>query len=211
MSLFINRQQYALTDSKFKAEKSKKDLIVLHYSAGSTAFSAFQSWKARTDRVSSAFVIEKNGMIFQCFDPSFWAFHLGLKTPHWESGRHDKRSIGIEIASEGPLIRKGEFLYWWPNKYNVKYCHVEEKEKYICADWRGMQYHSVITEEQIKSTVSLVQELCAQFNIPPDLSIKKMEYDIEFFKKWTGISCHHNFRSDKFDTGPAFPLDRLKF
>lgn len=212
MAIFINRQQFPLSDRNFFPVESEKTGIVLHYTAGKDAYGAFASWKNRTDRVATSYIIGADSKIFECFNPLFWGYHLGLKSPHWENGKHDKRTIGVEICNVGPLIKKADgWLYYWPKNYGLKYCHSDEREKYICADWRGMSYHATFSEEQIVSTVELVRDLCSQFNIPPDLSTKKMDYDIEFFKKWTGISCHHNWRSDKFDTGPAFPLNRLKF
>jgi hypothetical protein len=48
--------------------------------------------------------VERDGTVFEVFDPRFWAFHLGLAGT---GGRVDRRSIGIEIASEGWLEERG--------------------------------------------------------------------------------------------------------
>lgn len=208
--VFINKQQLALTDSCFYPTKQDKDLIVLHYTAGTTASGAWSSWKQRTDRVATAFIVDTNGWVFQTFNPSFWAWHLGLKGVDNESGKHDKRSIGLELVNFGPLMKKPDgYLYAWPKNYGTKFCHVDEKDKYICADWRGMQYHAAFTKEQLESTSALVKDLCSQFNIAPDVPKDPAAFNLELGKKWKGIATHSMFRSDKFDVGPAFDWTML--
>jgi N-acetyl-anhydromuramyl-L-alanine amidase AmpD len=49
--------------------------------------------------------VERDGTIFEVFDPRFWAFHLGLAGT---GGSAERRSIGIEMASEGRLEERGE-------------------------------------------------------------------------------------------------------
>ena len=49
------------------------------------------------NRIATAYIVERDGTIFEVFDPRHWAFHLGLKG---SQGQVDRRSIGIEIASE---------------------------------------------------------------------------------------------------------------
>ena len=51
--------------------------------------------------------MEPDGTVFEVFDPRFWAFHLELAGT---GGRVDRRSIEIEIASEGWLGEEGDRL-----------------------------------------------------------------------------------------------------
>lgn len=78
--------------------ETKKSLIVLHHTVGGSAKSTIDYWRSDPGRIATACVVERDGNIFEVFDPKFWAFHLGLKGTN---GAVDKRSIGIEIASEG--------------------------------------------------------------------------------------------------------------
>ena len=50
-------------------------------------------------RIATAYLVDTDGAIYEVFDPAFWAFHLGLQGT---KGKHDKRSIGIEIATSVP-------------------------------------------------------------------------------------------------------------
>ena len=36
-----------------------------------------------------------------------------------------------------------------------------------------------------------------------------MERDVSFFSSFQGVVSHQNFRTDKWDLGPAFNWDRL--
>src|SRR5262249_3518708 len=92
-TLTINRT-LALPADQYYQETTKKDLIVLHFRAGTTAASAVSAWKSTTEHVATAYVIDIDGTVFETFPPSAWAYHLGIKggTPI------ERRSIGIEIA-----------------------------------------------------------------------------------------------------------------
>ena len=76
---------------------------------GGSARNAFDWWQtAQPQRIATAYLVERDGGVFEVFDPRFWAYHLGLVGT---GGRLDRRSIGIELASEGRREeRHGELL-----------------------------------------------------------------------------------------------------
>lgn len=197
----IDRKTFALPRGQYVDEITKKDLIILHFTAGPSARSAFNSWTSNPERVATAYIIDPDGKIYETFDPARWAFHLGLET-----NRHDKRSIGIEIANVGPLSPAPgdpKTLNWWPPK---KHCGIADSASYVKASYRSHDFYAAFPAVQVESVVALVHHLCDTFGIKKELAPpeKRDQWDRAFFDKFTGIATHANFRKDKFDIGPAF-------
>lgn len=76
------------------------DMIVLHYTATVTGETALKWLCHRESKVSSHYLIECDGTIFQMVEERERAWHAGLA--HW-AGEHDINScsIGIEIQNSG--------------------------------------------------------------------------------------------------------------
>lgn len=181
----------------------KKDLIVLHHTVGGSAKSTFDYWNANPEHIGTAFIVERDGTIFQCFPEDVWAFHLGLKHTH----DVDKRSIGIELASEGLLQKNGDSLYCFGR--------ISERTKYVGkvydhgAEWRaGARYFAAYTPEQIESTVQLVDELMTRHNIPRCVPMNACAFD-ERYKQFKGVIGHAHVRPDKTDVHPGFAWHEL--
>jgi N-acetyl-anhydromuramyl-L-alanine amidase AmpD len=211
-SIPIDRKKFALPRSQFNDDVTTKDLIVLHFTAGGSAKSAFSAWTSNAVAVATAYLVDVDGQIYETFDPSRWAFHLGIKATH----KHDRRSIGIEIANVGPLKLSPQdpnVLNWWPpeEKFLTKFCGIVDTDKYVKQRYRNFDFYAAFPEAQVESVVQLVHQLCDRFNItraiPPQQ--KRAEFDMAFFDDFKGIATHSNFRSDKSDIGPAFDWSRL--
>src|SRR5437868_13203626 len=93
-------------DSYFP-EKFTKDLVVLHHTVGGSAKSTFKYSRTDEQHIGPAYIVDRDGTIYEVFPPECWAYHLGLKTTR----ELDKRSVGIEIASEGALLERGGNYY----------------------------------------------------------------------------------------------------
>ena len=204
-SLRLNPEQYL-------PQQHKKDLIVLHFTAGTSCESAYRTWAGNPDRIATAFGVDPDGRIAEFFPPECWAYHLGTKGTH----RHDQRSIGIEIANVGPLkLGPGDAtqLNWWPNNWGARYCDLSETERYRHAAFRGINYFAVMPEIQQQAVGQLVRELCERFSIPRVASreARDGDFDLHAFDSYTGVATHTNFRRDKWDVGPAFDWDHLGF
>ncbi len=207
----VDRHRFALPPSDYFEKITEKDLIVLHFTAGRTAESAFHSWKKTPGRIATSCLVDVDGAIYELFDPRSWAYHLGIKGAN---GRHDRRSIGIEIANVGPLRRSLDdptVLNWWPRDWTTRFCSLDDEDKYVARAYRGTEYFATFPEKQAESTAKLVHHLCERFEIPKLLSDKsrRAEYDMPFFSKHKGIATHSNFRPDKWDIGPAFDWEIL--
>lgn len=208
----VNRTDCALPPKEFKPEVVKKDLIVLHFTAGTTARSAYQTWLNESKPVATAYLVERDGTIYEVFDPSYWAFHLGVKKG--PKGVHDRRSIGIEIANVGPLKASSadpNLLNWWPNKWQTRWCTVDEQDRYVKASYRGIDYFASFPHAQLDAVAQLVSYLCDRFGIKKKLppAARRGQCDLAYFQTFKGIASHQNFRTDKWDIGPAFDWSRL--
>lgn len=207
----INRSRLCLPAGQFYQEKHDKDLIVLHFTAGLNARSAFDTWAADPDHIATAYIIDVDGTIYEVFDPTRWAYHLGVKG---SNGRHDKRSIGIEIANAGPLrqsVHDPSCLNWWPAKFGKKYCSINETDKYVKTSYRDIQYFAAFPAVQVEATRDLVWHLCERFSIAKVLPPEDKQFlcDLDYFSDFSGVVTHANFRQDKWDIGPGFDWQAL--
>lgn len=197
----------ALPVSQYVAERTPKNLIVLHFSAGSTAKGSLDWWASTPERVATAYLVEKDGSVIEAFSPTFWASHIG-----GEGAKNHKRSIGIEIVNEGPLkMAPDASLTWWPKNFGQFYCSTHDIDRFVHAPYRGFNYWAAFPNRQVASVKALVDDLCGRFSIPKQIAPAPMrlEYNPDFFGAWRGIATHVNYRKDKTDIGPAWPWERL--
>ena len=186
-----------------------KRQIVLHFTAGSSAagcFSAFEKNKNGT-----AFILARDGQIFQYFDPRFWNVHLYRHKSAEPKGYYqlEQQSIGIEIVNLGPLKIKKDtrnlITY-----YNGPYCTLEETERYVNSEpFRGHSYWQSFTHAQYSALNWLLDELTEMFPIPRTFIGSIEKYTLEEMLAFSGITTHTNYRNDKFDVGPALDLKQL--
>ncbi len=211
---WIDSSTYRLPEAAFFRQRVPKDLIVLHNTASSTSASVYETWKsAAQSRVATAYVVERNGKVYEMFPPDCWAYHLGMKERN-PGHYNDRRSIGIEIVNPGPLRpdpEGGDTLNWWPKNFRQPWCQASETEKYVRAEYRGYKFFAAYTPEQERAVRELAAWLCGRFGIPfvlPPLG-KRLVCDPEYFCKFRGIASHQNFRPDKYDVGPAWRWEAL--
>jgi N-acetyl-anhydromuramyl-L-alanine amidase AmpD len=209
-ALAIDRTTLALAAEQYYPEDVNKDLIVLHFTAGRNASGAVDAWRKTPEHVATAYLVDPDGSVYEVFPPSAWAYHLGVKggTPH------ERRSIGIEIANVGPLQPSAadpQVLSWWPDAFKKPYCRLDETNAYVNQNFRGMRYFAAFPGEQMDAVARLVHGLCARFDIPRQLpsAALRLSFDAQAFQGYKGVATHANFRSDKWDVGPAFEWDRL--
>ncbi|HEY4611468.1 MAG TPA: N-acetylmuramoyl-L-alanine amidase, partial [Bacteroidota bacterium] len=100
----------ALPDEQYVQEAVPKKQIYIHHTVGGSARSTYSWWlsdKSKSGgvlKVGTAFLIERDGTIYKCFEPKYWAHHLGLTIA--ANVRLNRESIGIELCSEGALTMK---------------------------------------------------------------------------------------------------------
>jgi N-acetyl-anhydromuramyl-L-alanine amidase AmpD len=213
----VDRTTLVLPVKEFMAEETRKDLIVLHFTAGRTARSAFDTWRNDPRRRATSYIVDVDGTIYEVFSPRFWAAHLGIEGT---KNLHDRRSIGIEIANVGPLQPSTEdprILNWWlprtrgAREFTTRFCGLEETEKYLRADFRTKKHFAAFADIQVDAVGALVRGLCEHFSIPATLppQSRRFECNVHAFASYKGVCTHANFRQDKWDIGPAFAWERL--
>ncbi|HEX9950645.1 MAG TPA: N-acetylmuramoyl-L-alanine amidase [Rubricoccaceae bacterium] len=106
--LRVDRTTLRLPPAQFMGGTWPKDLLVYHHTAGGSAASSLASWVATPTRVGTAYLVERDGTVYEVFDPAASAGHLGL------GGRQETRSIGIEICNWGWLHKVGAAWRAWP-------------------------------------------------------------------------------------------------
>ena len=195
-----------LARGQYFQEQVKKDLIVLHFTAGTTAAGAFQSWQSTAVEVGTAYILDRDGTIYETFPGEYWAYHLGIEGAESAWHRHDKRSIGIEIVNPGGLKRRADTLFWWPQNYSTAWCPIHESGKFHESNYRGIDYWATFTMQQYVALPFLVRWLQKVHGIPGHLLAEDRRggMDWGFFRDFQGVASHANFRADKTDIGPAF-------
>lgn len=211
-----NRSQY------YYAVEHPKNRIVLHFTAGQLR-SDLSALTRNNYHVSVAFVIGRDGTVYQLFSSKYWSGHLGKGIGNTNTGNaQDKCSIAIEISNYGYLtLRNGNLETYYSRQKDAQgregpvdvYCSLDEKQAYLKTDspFRGQSYYAAYTNEQMESVVVLLRYLTAQYNIPRDFLPEPIRYqateDVLAFK---GIVSHINYRpTGKWDIGPAFNWDKL--
>ena len=203
--------------SYYYDEQMPKDQIVLHHTAGHLQ-GDLSTLTTDNFHVSVAFVIARDGTIYQLFNSNRWSYHLGPKALGGNKPG-SKRSIGIELSNYGYLDKKGTDLETPYSKEQRKkgrapdiYCSEAEKELYTKLEipYRDKQYYATFSDEQYRALVKLLRYLCATYNIPAAFLSDQDRYNhtmkVVGFK---GIVSHVNYRKDKWDLGLAFDWQRV--
>ena len=200
MSLILSKN-LTLPDDQYFHNGSKKTGIVLHHTVGGTASSTLNWWKTDGQMVGTAYLIGRDGTVYEVFDPKGWAWQFGLKWRRDEKIKFEKRFIGIEIASEGGLIESGGSLYCF-DRISDKTRKNKSEAFYYGKDYRGYRYFDKYETAQIDSVIELVNQLCETFNIPKNLPKNYLEYYEKKLIDFEGIIGHTMVRSDKSDPAP---------
>lgn len=187
-----------------------KSLIVLHHTVGASARSTFEYWLSSRQRIGTAYIIERDGTVFEVFPPECWAHHIGsiaTRSGHRIPARPhsiDRRSIGIELASEGPLMERecvegsgnpsAFYAFGGKQKFDGLVWRTAEP-------WRGCEFFASYTEPQFVAAVWLVRDLCERFGIPPVTPRDPLSCN-PAFATWKGVLGHAHLRPDKTDPQP---------
>jgi N-acetyl-anhydromuramyl-L-alanine amidase AmpD/uncharacterized caspase-like protein len=207
----------------FHAVEHPKERIVLHFTAGNLR-SDMQSLTMQNRHVSVAFVVARDGTIYQLFPSACWSGHLGPGIGNQGTGNsQDKATVGIEISNYGYLVPRDGNLETIYSRIKDQqtgkvgpadlYCSLDETAAFRKIDrpFRDQTHYASCTQEQIESTIILLRYLTAKYNIPRAFLPEDKRYtatnDVLSFK---GIVSHINYRtSGKWDIGPAFDWEHL--
>lgn len=211
----IDRTSLRLPTSQYIPQNVDKKTIVLHHTVGGSARSTYRWWtmdrKAATGqelRVGTAYLVERDGTIYETFPPECWAYHIGIG-----DGPLERRTIGIELCSEGALQVRGPDLYGIGARLgDMQEMLTSGRVVHVPQGWRGFDWFDAYDEPQVEATCRLVRWLCERFNIPGAMP-RPTEWlgsaDRTHWGAFAGVIHHALLRSDKSDLHPGFPEWRL--
>lgn len=201
MPFKIDRRSLRLPDAQYVSTKTPKDLIVLHHTVGGSATSTFRYWVNAVERVGCAFLVDRDGKVYETFPPTGWASHIGLK----HQVAMERRSIGIEICNYGPLT-KLEDKYYILGRISEA---TEFRGKVYDGGtiWRNTQYFEEYTPEQVASVTQLVKVLQTRFNIPNQKFHGTDQ--LAAYADFKGVTAHCNLRPEKTDIHLGFDWSNI--
>ncbi|MES2588837.1 MAG: peptidoglycan recognition family protein [Bacteroidota bacterium] len=199
--------QVQLKETQYYQEEYPKKQIVLHHTVSNGNAKSVMNWWASTPaKIGVAFIIDREGIIYQCFSSKHWAHHLGTKAKI--NKQLNQESIGIELCSWGGLIRKeNSMLKGSPKFFSSTGTEVPASEVVKPKNpFRGYLYFQKYTDKQLKSMQILVNYLCEAYNIPKTYNADMWDYSRMAIKGIPGIYSHVSFRKDKSDCFPQKEL-----
>lgn len=191
-----------LKENQYYQGINPKKYIVLHHTAGASAASSIGGWAADPKRIATPYVIDRDGTIYEAYDPKFWAYSLGVKG----ATALEKATIPIEIANWGSLSLKNGKLVTYTGKEIAPELAVKLPQKF-----RGFDTWEKYTPEQIKALSELLPYLMAKFKIPIQADRKNFWEYQDPFKLKPGIWSHSTVRKDKIDIFPQQELIDLVY
>ena len=214
------------------------DGILAHFTVGQSAVSAYYTFRGAPAALGypegTPYLIDNNGDVWKLFDEGeAWSYHIGCSGAWAMNHKHDKRLVGIEVASIGPLElgHDGKSLVW--NGGRTVFGIIGDPRcpayKRLDTPFRGYQYFAAFPQAQIMAFVQLADMLQKKWQFPriippltrvawsstaPERVLNcRFGYDESFFADRKGIVSHVNFReSGKWDWNPSAPelWDALK-
>ena len=162
--LQINKSK-RLTNAELYPKEYHKTSIILHHTNSLNAEEAIGWWNQKPNNIGTAYVIERDGTVYEVFPTEAYAYHLGLSKPHEAMEKH---SIGISLVSAGPLRRSidNQFYFFplWPNTI-VNSVIPKDEIWFFNTPWRGYHFYQGYTAGQIEALTQLISHLCSKFNI----------------------------------------------
>ena len=98
-------QSLRLPPSAYFPSTQEKSGLAVHHTVGGSARSTFEYWKGNADLVGTAYVIDRDGTIFEVFEPAAWAWQFGLKWTSTDKIAFEKRfNPFLRLASEDEFV-----------------------------------------------------------------------------------------------------------
>ena len=174
----------------FSERKEDIDTIVIHFTASSTLNGTIAWFRNPKSRVSSHYVIGRDGKVVQMVKDSKKAWHAG-KSQLWSRKNVNEFSIGIELVNWGELKRIDGKYYTWPNNWTREYSVEEFGEPIEMND----SFWAPYTELQLQACIKLCQTLRLKY---PNITESNI------------LGHMHISKPRKKDPGPHFPFIRIR-
>jgi hypothetical protein len=224
-----------LWDGLYYKEKTQKNKIILHHTAGLNINSAelwlrmssSKAWRESKYYIGVHYYIGIQGEIIKTIPEEFWAWNTGTG-----NSSYDKSSISIEIENLGYLkpINDKTFIDIYQNRWNL----VEQKNdiytltngknkievKKLDKEWRGYSFYHLYSDKAIQSLFSLMEEIFnnSMHKIERKIYRKELFFpeDVDWSLKtkilyFSGIITHVQLlgKKLKWDLSPVFPYEDM--
>jgi len=196
-----------LPATEYFAEPQAKTGIAIHHTVCDSVRTTVAIWVRDHTRhgerrmVATAYAIERDGTIYEAFDPACWAWQFGLSWPDRLRLPFEKRFIGIELCSEGGLQEEDGKLraFGRMEEDTVK----PVSQALDCGtDYRGYRWFDRYQPEQLDALGRLVDQLCQRFAIPRVYPDKPFLYYGDALASFEGVIGHAMVRPGKSDPAP---------
>lgn len=188
-----------LEEQYYKTVHKKNQIVIHHTVSNGNAKNVVAWWNKTKEHIGTAFIIDREGVIHQCFDPKLWAHHLGMKHP--QNIKLNQQSIGIELCNWGGLVEKNGRFY---SSYGKEVTRDEVQAYSI--PFRGFRFFQKYTAEQLESLKQLLQQLTEEFDIPKEYHPEIWDVNAKAIHGISGIYTHVSYRRDKSDCHPQSEL-----
>lgn len=189
----------------YKTEQPKRMIFLHHTVSGDGVAGDINWWQTTPERIATAYIVDRNGDVYQTFDDKYWAHHLGITTAQLKkfgstvsNERINQISVGIEIDSWGGLTEKNGKWYNAGNKEMPV-----EKVEILDKPYRGFKAFEKYTKEQIQSVKELLLMLNKKYGIKLTYNDNIFEFNEKAVKGTWGLWSHTSVRPDKSDIYPS--------
>lgn len=221
--------------TNFGKERFPKKQIFLHFTVslsaahrgGRTGHTGdVAHWERQSYPLGTFCIIDSDGKVYQLFNSSQWANHLGIKRSLFAeyglpnlSRKITRESVGIELDSLGPLEPAPDGNGFWtavPTYQKSKWIRnvrvAPENVTHYPDGWKGWKYMENFHPEQIESLRQMLLYLCYTYSIPCTYHEDMWDVSPRALQQLPGIWQHVSVRkSGKSDLHPQTELvDMLK-
>lgn len=193
----IDKKSYILGENNYYDKKYTKNQIVIGHT-GRKDMRHYDGWLNRKNgkyKKTSHFTIDKDGTIYQHFNPEFYSDFIGVE--------QDKSNISISLVNEGWLkkdVLNNVYIDWLGHIYSNK-ADVTE------LSWRNKKYWMNYTDNQNQSLKALIEYLCNNYGIEKKcVGNCVYNYEIDLFD---GITFRSNYDQEITDISPVLDMDLL--
>ncbi len=219
-----------LEKGEYFEEKTVKDTILIHFTAGShNPINTIMGWdtddtvdattKKKSARVvGTHFVVggkstrtpfdaSFDGKVYRAVPDDFWIHHIGSTASN--NRVLNKKSFGIEICNYGPIKLGSDGKYYNYVNSEVPADMVVKLDK----PFKGYIYYHDITDSQVNALKELILFLKSKY---PTISLATPLLDSNNYEVNTnattgipGVYVHTNIRKDKFDWPPLKKITNM--
>jgi N-acetyl-anhydromuramyl-L-alanine amidase AmpD len=193
--MVIDYDTYVLNETNYYQEVYTKTQIVIGHT-GRKDMRHFDAWLNRRNgnyKKTANFTIDKDGTIYQHFDPKYYSDFLGID--------QDRCNVSIVLVNPGwlTLTENNVYVDWLG--------HIYSKDNVLDKNWRDYRYWYKYTEDQLSSLKKLINHLCEIFNINEKIiSTNVYDENVDIFK---GVTFRSNYSKNFTDVSPAFEIEKI--